>query len=65
MAYDPVRMHHKIEFETLVSDDRQKHDLVVKEVAEELMILGPLMVQERILKMKLEEVQLKIRDFHK
>jgi len=58
--YEPVRMHHRIEFTTIVPDDFDDHQKIAETVIGELERLAPLMVRERMLRQQLEEVQAEI-----
>lgn len=57
----PVFMEHKIQFQTQVID-RDRHDLVAQEVVEKLKLLAPLLIEERLLQMKLEDLRAKIKE---
>ncbi|MBD9511574.1 hypothetical protein IB265_32990 [Ensifer sp. ENS10] len=62
--FAPVSMQHRIEFSTAVEDSvgSFEHSLIANGVIQRLEKLGPLMVEEAVLKERLKEVQRKMRE---
>jgi hypothetical protein len=61
----PVLYTHRIEFQTEVRCDHRMHKLVSDEVHDELRLLAPLMIKERLLKLELEDLRAKIQEIRK
>lgn len=55
---DPIEIHHRIEFSTVVLDgDAEFHREIANEVVEELRVLGPLLIEARVLKARLAHLE--------
>lgn len=64
-AIGPPILTCVVEFTSERFGDSLKHRLVAEEVRDELALLAPLMVRERLLMMELEDVRQKMKDFRK
>lgn len=61
-----VTMQHQVRFNTEVTDGTgERHRLIADEVIGELSLLGPLLIKERVLKLELEDLQMKIKEIRK
>lgn len=61
-----VTIQHEIRFNTEVEDGRgERHRLIAEEVVGELKLLAPLLIKERMMKLELEDLQMKIKEIRK